>query len=81
MEQVQKFKAVKHAYQLDNYLIRANNDDLLFTFFPKDHINHKDHIKCNLNRGRMEPRGYDNGHYDCHKIYLTNLKNIVFVHK
>ena len=31
--------AVKHSYQLDNYLIRASNDDLLFPFFPKDHIN------------------------------------------
>ena len=30
--------AVKHGYQLDNYLIRTSNDDLLFPLFPQDHI-------------------------------------------
>ena len=42
-----EIKAVKHAYQLDNYLIRASNDDLLFPFFPKDHINFKQKYNWN----------------------------------
>ena len=42
-----EIKAVKHAYQLDNYLIRASNDDLLFPFFPKDHINYKQKYNWN----------------------------------
>ena len=28
-----EIKAVKHAYQLDNYLITTGNDDLLFPFW------------------------------------------------
>ena len=39
--------AVKHEYQLENYLIRASNDDLLFPFFPKDLINFKQKYSWN----------------------------------
>ena len=57
--------AVKHAYRLDNYLIRTSNDDLLFPLFPK--------ITLIINKsttgiaGRIEQLGYNNGYYDCHK--------------
>ena len=61
-----EIKAVKHEYRLDNYLIRASNDDLLFPF-PK--------ITLIINysttgiAGRIEQLGCDNDYYDYHKIY------------
>ena len=61
-----EIKAVKHAYQLDNYLIRASNDDFLFPFFPK--------ITLIINKsttgiaGRIEQLVYNNDYYDYHKI-------------
>ena len=42
-----EIKAVKYAYQLDNHLIRASNNDLLFPFFLKDHINYKQKYNWN----------------------------------
>ena len=44
---IAEIKAVKHAYQLDNYLIRRSNDDSLFPFFPKAHINYKQKYNWN----------------------------------
>ena len=39
--------AVKHAYQLDNYLIRSSYDDLLFPLVRQDHINFKQKYNWN----------------------------------
>ena len=70
-------KAVKHAYQLDNYLIRASNDDFLFPFFPK--------ITLIINKsttgiaGRIEQLGYIMTTMTTTR-YITNLETIVFVH-
>ena len=61
-----EIKAVKHAYQLDKYLIRASNDDLLFPFFPK--------IILIINKsttgiaGKIEQLGYNNDNYVYQKI-------------
>ena len=60
--------AVKHAYQLDNYSIRASNGDLFF-LFPKITLIINERTTEIAGRGRIEQLGYENDYYDYHKIY------------